>query len=76
MLVPVSTDPIVLAAIPVHDVHMLPPGLLEFKMAIALLAEVVILVMYVVLLEGVIVHKPSFTSVTVCHDCEGRKIRA
>ena len=90
------TDSIVLLAIPVFVVHMLPSGLLEFEMPIALLAEVVISVLYVVLLqsvialevkveiavvagpmrvgiflmllEGTVVYKPSFTPVTVCHD--------
>jgi hypothetical protein len=37
-----STDPIVLPAIPVFETHMLPPGLLEFEMPVALLAVVVI----------------------------------
>ena len=94
-----STDPVVLAAIPMFIIHMLPPGLLEFEMSVALLAEVVISALYVVLpqgfvaleveiaviavpvrvgvflmlLEGTIVRKPSFTPVTVRHDCGGLK---
>ena len=41
-----------LAAIPVFIIHMLPPGLLEFEVSVALLAEVVILALYVVLPQG------------------------
>ena len=89
-----STDPIVVPAIPVFVLHMLPPGLLEVEMPIAILAVVVISVLYVVLpqyvialkvevavvagpvrigillmlLESAIMPKPSFATVTVCHD--------
>ena len=52
-----STDPIVVPAIPVFIIHMLPPGLLEVEMPIALLAVVVISVLYVVLPQCVIALK-------------------
>ena len=52
-----STDPIVLHAIPVFGIHMLLPGLLEVEMLVALLAVVVIRVLYIVLPQGVIALK-------------------
>ena len=53
-----------LPAIPVLVIHMLPPGLIEIEMPIALLAEMVILALYVVLLQSLIALKVEITVIT------------
>lgn len=51
------TDPIVLPTVPVFGVHMSPPGLLGLEILIALLAIVVIGVLYIVLPQIIITPK-------------------